>query len=146
MARRATQRIRTDLPPAFEVCVHGQPVSAQTARRQALQAWKHRVREACEKVWADQPPIEDQVIIRVTHYCETVIGDVDNLTKPIQDALQGVVYQDDRQVSDTIGNRRNIDASFRVRYMSMALAAAFSDGRQFVHIRVSRSPRRQDLG
>jgi crossover junction endodeoxyribonuclease RusA len=86
------------------------------------------------------------VVIRVTHYCETVIGDVDNLTKPIQDALQGVVYRNDSQVSDTIGNRRRIDGSFVVRYMSMLLAAAFSDGRQFVHIRVFRSPRRQALG
>jgi hypothetical protein len=75
-----------------------------------------------------------------------VIGDVDNLIKPIQDALQGVVYSNDRQVSDTIGNRRRIDASFVVRYMSMPLAAAFSDGRAFVHIRVYRSPRRQTLG
>jgi hypothetical protein len=121
-------------------------VSAQTAHRQALQAWKQRVRHACTLAWASRSPIEEQVIIRVTHYCEAVIGDVDNLTKPIQDALQGVVYANDRQVSDTIGNRRRIDASFVVRYMSMPLAAAFSDGRPFVHIRVYRSPRRQTLG
>ena len=79
---------------SFEVYIHGQPASAQTARRQALQAWKQRVREACEKVWADQPPMDEPVIIRVTHYCETVIGDVDNLTKPIQDALQGIILSE----------------------------------------------------
>ena len=90
--------------------------------------------------------MEEPVIVRVTHYCETAIGDVDNLTKPIQDALQGVIYLNDRQVTDTIGNRRNINASFRVRYISLPLASAFSDGRQFVHIRVWRSPRREDLG
>jgi hypothetical protein len=37
------------------------------------------------------------------------------LIKPIQDALQGVVYWNDRQVSDTIGNRRRIDGSFVVK-------------------------------
>ena len=130
MARRAIPQRPNEPAPDFEVCVHGRPVSAQTARRQALQAWKQRVRAACEEVWAERPPI----------------GDVDNLIKPIQDALQGVIYWNDRQVSDTIGNRRRIDASYVVRYMSMRLAAAFSDGRQFVHIRVYRSPRRQALG
>lgn len=120
-------------------------MSAQTTKRAALQAWKQQVRAACEEVWADLPPINGQVVIGVTHYCETVIGDVDNLIKPIQDALQGVVYWNDRQVSDTIGNRRQIDASYVVRYMSMPLARAFSDGRQFVHIRVFRSPQQQAL-
>ena len=146
MARRSQSRQQLEPLPDFEVCIHGQPVSAQTARRQALQAWKQRVRDACTQVWAGQTPIEDQVVVRVTHYCETVLGDVGNLVKPIQDALQGVVYWNDRQVSDTIGNRRRINGSFVVRYMSMPLAAAFSDGRPFVHIRVFRSLRRQTLG
>jgi crossover junction endodeoxyribonuclease RusA len=146
MARQSRSRQELEPSPDFEVCVHGQPVSAQTARRRVLQAWKLRVREACAEVWTDQPPIGEQVIIRVTHYCEKVLGDVDNLIKPIQDALQGVVYWNDRQVSDTIGNRRRINGSFVVRYMSMPLAAAFSDGRPFVHIRVFRTPRRQTLG
>jgi len=126
--------------------VHGQPVSAQTARREALQAWKARVRQECEAVWAGRPPLEGGVVIHVTHYYETILGDVDNVMKPIQDALQGVVYRDDRQVSDCTGNRRNINSSFVVRYMSMPLAAAFSDGRQFLHIRVWYAPPREELG
>jgi len=86
------------------------------------------------------------VILCVTHYCETVIGDVDNLTKPIQDALQGVVYLNDKQVRDVIGNRRPINGRFVVRHISMPLAAAFSNGRPFVHIRVWHSPTREELG
>ena len=97
MARRPARRRAPLGIPALEVCVHGQPVSAQTANRRALQAWKDRVRAACEAAWGvGQLPIEGGVTIRVTHYFEVSIGDVDNLMKPIQDALQGVAYVNDK--------------------------------------------------
>ncbi len=133
-------------PPLFEVCVHGQPVSAQTGNRQALQAWKKRIREACQAAWPGRTAIEERAIIRVTHYYESRIGDVDNLIKPIQDALQGIAYLNDRQIDEMIGNRRNINGSFRVRHMSPSLAMAFSDGRQFVHIRIWQSRKHKELG
>lgn len=147
MARRSARWQQAQDIPALEVCVHGQPVSAQTGNRRALQAWKDRVRAACEAAWmSGQPPIEGSVTIRVTHYFEVRIGDVDNLMKPIQDALQGVAYMNDKQVTDVTGNRRDIEGSFRVRYISERLAAAFTDGRPFVHIRVWQSPKREELG
>jgi len=71
---------------------------------------------------------------------------MDNLIKPIQDALQGVVYPNDRMVKDISGNWRNIDGHYRLRYTSLPLAAAFSDGRQFVHVRLWLAPDEEDLG
>jgi crossover junction endodeoxyribonuclease RusA len=104
------------------------------------------VRAAGQTAW---PPTEallsGTVRLRVTYYYEIAIGDMDNLVKPIQDALQGVAYLDDRQVSDVTGRRRSIDGSFRVRYMSAALAKAFSDGRPFVHIEVWRNPDQMEV-
>ncbi|MBV8613826.1 MAG: RusA family crossover junction endodeoxyribonuclease [Acetobacteraceae bacterium] len=145
MSRRPKASQERRDAPVFEVCVHGQPVSAQTRRRPALQAWKNRIRNACEAAW-ERAPIDGNVIICVTHYYETAIGDVDNLIKPIQDALQGVVYVNDKQVRDVTGKRRPIAGRFKVRYISMPLAAAFSNGRQFVHIQVWHSPKREELG
>jgi crossover junction endodeoxyribonuclease RusA len=86
------------------------------------------------------------VRLRVTYYCETIVGDVDNLVKPIQDALQGVAYRNDRQVSDVTGRRRKIDGLFRIRYMSPVLALAFSDGRPFVHIELWSDPDQEVVG
>lgn len=111
-----------------------------------MQAWKRRVRSACGAAQVGRPVLDGNVILRVTHFCDTPIGDVDNLVKPIQDALQGVVYINDSQVRDVIGNRRNINASFKIRFMSMVLASAFSDGHPFVHIRVWHSLKREELG
>jgi hypothetical protein len=71
---------------------------------------------------------------------------MDNLVKPVLDALQGIVYLNDRQISDVVANRRDINGHFRVRHMSRPLAEAFSHWEQFVHIRIDKAPKRRDLG
>ena len=71
---------------------------------------------------------------------------MDNLIKPIQDALQGIAYANDRVVKDVPGNWRKIDAPFRLHHISRPLVDAFSDGHQFVHIRLWRAPDEEDLG
>jgi hypothetical protein len=86
------------------------------------------------------------VELRVTHYSERRIADRDNLIKPIQDALQGICYSHDKQVKDSTSNWRNINGKFTIRFVSMPLAAAFSDGREFLHIRLWISPVAEDLG
>ena len=70
---------------------------------------------------------------------------MDNLKKPVQDALQGIAYYNDRQVTDSEGRRRNINDPFRVRYISAALALAFSNGRPFVHIEVWGNPNQERI-
>ena len=84
--------------------------------------------------------------MRVTHYSERRIADRDNLMKPIQDALQGVAYFNDRQVKDATSNWRDINGRFSIRFVSKALAVAFSQGEEFLHIRLWTSPDTEDLG
>jgi crossover junction endodeoxyribonuclease RusA len=144
--KRSRRRNREPIEfPAFEVCVPGIPVSAQAKNRARLQTWKARVAAAAQQTFAG-PPVRVEIALRVTHYCELPVGDMDNLLKPVQDALQGVVYENDRQVKDALSNRRDINGAFRVRFMSPRLAAAFSAGDEFVHIRVWLSPAKEDLG
>lgn len=89
---------------------------------------------------------QGDVELRVTHYSERRIADRDNLLKPIQDALQGVVYLNDSQVRDATSNWRNIDGRFMIRSLALPLAIAFSNGTEFLHIRVWSSPETEDLG
>jgi crossover junction endodeoxyribonuclease RusA len=148
MARSSIDRDRPDdyRTPDFEFCVHGRPVSAQAHNRQRLEIWRQQVKTAAINAWPpDQTSFGAEVELRITHQAETRIADTDNLTKPIQDALQGVAYPKDGKVDHT-GNWRDINASFRVRHMSLPLASAFSDGREFVHIRVWRAATKRDLG
>ncbi len=93
----------------------------------------------------DQVPFEVEVELRVTHYAERRIADMDNLIKPVQDALQGISYANDSKV-DVTANWRDINGRFRVRHMSPSLAMAFSDGREFVHVRLWLATVEKDLG
>ncbi|AWN51690.1 RusA family crossover junction endodeoxyribonuclease [Methylobacterium sp. 17Sr1-1] len=133
--------------PDFEFCVVGRPVSAQALRRASLQAWKAKVSAAATAAWpASQQPFGGDLELRVTHYSERRIADRDNLLKPIQDAIQGIAYSNDRQVKDATSNWRNINGRFVVRSMSLPLAVAFSGGDEFLHIRLWRSRGQEDLG
>lgn len=86
------------------------------------------------------------VELRVTHYSERRIADRDNLLKPIQDALQGIVYGNDKQIRESTSNWRDINGRFTIRHVSLPLAIAFSAGDEFLHIRIWISPDVEDLG
>ena len=128
------------VPLPFEIAVIGIPLSAQ-AKRRSKAAWISRVRSAATAaIPAGCTPTLEEVQIEVVYFHEDTPLDVDNMLKPIQDALCGVIYGDDSQLSDTHGSRRNIDESFHVRGLSSAMAAGFVSGSPFVFIRVSPAP------
>jgi len=133
--------------PAFEFCVSGRPISAQAENRILLQNWKIKVNVVARAAWpAGRQAFSGDVELRVTQYSDRRIADRDNLLKPIQDALQGLVYGNDWQVKDSMSNWRNINGKFTIRYVSFPLAIAFSAGDEFLHIRVWTSPDTEDLG
>ena len=149
MARRHTGDHRPDdtETPDFEFCVSGRPVSAQARNRLLLQQWKATVSAAARSAWIETRPLfREDVTLRVTHYSERRIADRDNLVKPIQDALQDIVYANDRQIKDSMSNWRNIDGRFTIRNLALPLAMAFSNGSEFLHIRVWISAGTEDLG
>jgi hypothetical protein len=63
--------------------------------------------------------------------------DEDNLRKPVQDAMNQVVYLDDVQVVDGTTHKRSIDGHFRIRGVSLVLLEAFSRSEPFVHVQVA---------
>jgi Holliday junction resolvase RusA-like endonuclease len=112
-----------------------------------LRRWKAQVAETALAVWpAGQLPFTAELELRVTQYSERREIDRDNLVKPIQDALQGICYGNDRQIKDSMSNWRRIDGKFGIRYISENLAIAFSRGAPFLHIRLFMSPDAEDLG
>jgi crossover junction endodeoxyribonuclease RusA len=130
----------------FEFIVEGPPMSQQTRRREKLRAWKQKIRRTAEEHWpSDSLPSVDQLSIRITYYFEDVSPDVDNIGKPIQDALIGLVYNDDSQITDIIARKRDINGAYRVRGLSSALAQGFMLNRDFLHIRIELSTNMEEL-
>ena len=65
---------------------------------------------------------------------------IDNLSKPISDALQGLAYRDDEQVSDIVCRKRNLNHELRLENPSLVLAEGFSRGNQFLYIVIEEAP------
>jgi crossover junction endodeoxyribonuclease RusA len=127
----------------FEFTVAGPPLSHQTRNRAKLQVWRETVRARANQRWPQgDPPSATAVKIIVSYYHDgpAVRIDNDNLLKPIQDALNGLVYEDDSLITDTISRKTNLDGRFRVRGMSPVLAEGFCTGEEFLHIRIEAAP------
>lgn len=130
----------------FEFTVPGPPVSHQSHNKARLAAWRQLVRAAAAARWPGSPPVGTTLKITVSYYHEagTVRMDNDNLLKPIQDALIGLVYQDDRLITDTQVRKTAIDGAFRVRGHPLVLLKALAKGDPFVHVIVSEAPGHTD--
>jgi crossover junction endodeoxyribonuclease RusA len=127
----------------FEFVVDGPPVSQQANDPTRLPPWRAQVRAAAAERWpiADEPIAESiQILVTYFHEGEAIRLDNDNMVKPIQDALAGLIYIDDRQITDTKVRKTSLDGSFRVRGMSPVLAEAFLRNREFLYIRITSPP------
>lgn len=55
----------------------------------------------------DQPPIACALEVEITFYRDTLHRvDVGNLEKPVCDAMEGIVYEDDLQIEDLTLHKR----------------------------------------
>lgn len=130
----------------FEFIVDGPPVSQQTRRRERLRAWKAFVRREAEKYWSwEQKTATGLVMLQVTYFYDAVVMDVDNIVKPIQDAIIGLAYVDDNQITDILVRKRNLSGNFKVANMTPILAAGFARGIEFLHIIVTDAPDQETL-
>ena len=106
-----------------------------------MDAWKAAIRSACAAAWpTGLPPLRGRVRLRVTYYFEVRTADMDNIRKPIQDALQGIVYINDMQVTEGTDRCFDINGPFIARWWSVRLGLAFSDGRPFIHVEIWADP------
>ena len=123
----------------FEFTVEGPPLSHQSHNRARLEEWRKAVRDAAAQRWKAAAPLTTSLRLSVSYYHEgpSIRMDNDNMVKPIQDALIGLVYADDKQITDTVVRKSNIDGAFQVRGVSMILLEAFSRGKVFLHITIS---------
>jgi crossover junction endodeoxyribonuclease RusA len=130
----------------FEFIVIGTPVSQQTKDKKKLRIWKANVQAGAKKRWPNgESPLNQPVQVFVVYYYEGEALDVDNMIKPIQDALKGLIYEDDCVVTDNHPAKRDLNGSFRVKGMSPVLAEGFCSGNEFIHVKVLDAPDQEVL-
>ncbi len=134
------------MPPLVEFTVDGPPVSHQTNDRTVLQAWKNAVRAEAVKAWTAAPlTVPVRFVLMNFYEGSRAPLDDDNMAKPIRDALSGLVYEDDRQISHAEHSQTNIDGLFQIRGVSLVLLEAFHRGKEFVYVRIETAPPHTEL-
>jgi hypothetical protein len=119
----------------------GPPVSHQTSDKKNLKAWQMTVRAEAAKVWTG-PPVTGKLkfLLINFHEGEKPSLDDDNMVKPIRDALNKLVYDDDRQIRYSETVHLSIDAPVRIRRASKILLDCFCKGNEFLYVRVEDAP------
>ena len=125
----------------FEFIIDGPPVSQQARRREKLRNWRAYVRQEAEKYWSTENKIfKNYVMVEINYFYEDVALDIDNIIKPILDAIIGLVYLDDDQITDIIVRKRNVLTSFKTGSTSSVLTEGFIRKKEFLYVVVTLSP------
>jgi len=123
----------------FEFIVDGPPVSQQARRRDRIDAWKETVRNAAKHYWPlGGEPVSADVQLKVTYFYLST--DIDNIVKPIQDAMNGLVYLDDRQITDLIVRKRDLTATLHITRSTPILEEGIAKEHEFLFIEIALAP------
>jgi crossover junction endodeoxyribonuclease RusA len=131
----------------FEFVIPSRPVSQQTRRRDRLHEWRRYVQGLAAAAWT--PSVHTRptgaAALSLLYLYDEVPLDADNIVKPIQDALVGVVLDDDHVVSDVVVRRRRLRTSFVVDGVTPLIAAALERGGEFIFVRLEDAPEQDQL-
>lgn len=114
-------------------------MSYQAKNSANRQAWKDYVYGRAFSAWT-QPPISQGALkLTVVYLCESDPCDINNIIKPIQDALNSLIYADDGLVWDVAGHMRLLSVPVDITGLPVLLAEAIVQGAECVYISVSSS-------
>lgn len=120
----------------LEFVVTGTPISNQVPGPN-LQNWRAAVEAEARNQW-NKPLLSCKlkVVILNFHLEDKPSLDLDNMSKPILDVMEDIVYHDDRQVRQAEITHVRIDAPFVFVGASKILVSAVQAGNQFVYVRI----------
>jgi Endodeoxyribonuclease RusA len=129
----------------MEFIVVGAPRSAN-ANPRSRRRWRERVaRAARERLREEDGPTAHDVAVLIVYFYqgETTL-DVDNIAKSLLDGLKGVLFRDDRQVSELVVRKSRLSAGLSLTGASLYLLDAVErmsqEDSDFVYVRVDPSP------
>ena len=112
-------------------------MSQQTRRRERVREWTAEVEDAARKTWDTEPPIAGAIMVTITYFFDGTPFDVDNIPKPILDALKGTVFSDDVQVFDLLCRKRDMNENLQIQNPSPELIEYLRESKQVLHISVA---------
>jgi crossover junction endodeoxyribonuclease RusA len=128
--------------PIFEFVVKGPAVSlrgSHKSRQSRLnyRKWVEFVRGAAKNEWpSGDKPTDRDVEVTISNYYTEAPPDVDNIVKPILDALKGLVYRDDLQVHKVTSQKFDLTRG-AIENSGPLLARALAAHTEVLHITVA---------
>jgi hypothetical protein len=126
----------------IEFLVYGTPVSLQRKRRAAVTEWQDRIKKATAAA-IPTPHYASEGRIAVTLYYlprEPMEGDIDNIVKPILDALSRHIYIDDKQVERVVVQKFEPGNIFNFARPTTTFVKALTHAKPVLFVRVSNDP------
>jgi crossover junction endodeoxyribonuclease RusA len=121
----------------FDFIVPRRPVSFQCKDRNNLNDWKDYVYGRALNEWKRTPILNQKFRFSVVYLCESDPPDINNIIKPIEDVLIGLVYPDDSHVLDVDGHTRFFDSGIDIVNLPEKLQRAVYEGVECVYISVT---------
>ena len=122
----------------FECLIPRRPLSLQ-AKGGRLHQWKAFVQAEAAKVWTTPAHQSGDLQLTLVYLSGAAPPDIDNVIKPIQDALRGLVYSDDALISDVDSHRRPLLGTFDLTRLPPLLLRGVSNQQECVYVRVAPS-------
>ena len=123
----------------FEFLVPRRPLSHQAKNRSHVQEWRDFVFSRAYEVWKGVPVSSLHLRFTLVHLSEEDPPDINNIIKPVQDALIGLAYSDDSLVTDVQGHRRMTSDLIDVAGLPDLLKEAVFHGVECVYVRIEPS-------
>jgi len=122
----------------MEFIVQGTPVSLQVKRAESKTIWKERVKQASYTVLPEGHFATGSSLAVTLFYFPDgeMQGDVDNIVKPILDALDKHIYFSDRQIERVWVQKFEPGRIFQFRNPSASLAEALEGQKPLLYIRL----------
>lgn len=97
------------------------------------------MRGEAKKVWdSGAPPVSSPPLrFTIVYLCDESPADIDNIIKPIQDALVGLIFYDDCLVSDVDSHRRFLSEPIDITDLPTLLQNGVAVGKECVYVKVS---------
>lgn len=120
----------------FDFIVPKRPVSFQTTNKDNLQQWKDYVYGYAFREWNSKPITNRYFRFTIIFLCDENPPDINNVIKPIEDVLCGLVYPDDDAVLSVDGHTRFFDEEIDISSLPDKLLDCYYHTQECVYIRV----------
>lgn len=126
----------------IEFVVTGEAVSMQNKGGRGLQAWKALFTQACEQKRPQNAFLSEKPLsVLIFHFPDGEMKpDIDNIIKPILDAMIGVIYRDDSIVERVTAQKFETGRLAKWSNPSTTLFGAISGQKPLTYVKVSEEP------